>query len=118
MSRLSPNRRRCTTHADARRRSALQHKNRSQTDLVSRSPNGRPANGASTRPILSYDGARVAFQSLSSDLLCQRKCSGVEQDTNLVWDIFLRDRRAGRTYRVSADAAEEWMESSRGPSLY
>jgi len=105
-----------------------------QTDLVSRSPNGRPANAASTRPTLSYDGARVAFQSLSSDLLCQRKCSGVEQDTNLVWDIFLRDRRAGRTYRVSADAAEpqtnieehrsqratdkqEWMESSRGPSL-
>jgi Tol biopolymer transport system component len=88
-----------------------------QTELVSRSPNGRPANAASTRPTVSYDGARVAFQSLASDLLCQRKCSGVEQDTNLVWDIFLRDRRSGRTYRVSADAAEEWMESSRGASL-
>jgi Tol biopolymer transport system component len=88
-----------------------------QTDLVSRSPNGRPANAASTRPTLSYDGTRVAFQSLASDLLCQRKCSGVEQDTNLLWDIFLRDTRAGRTYRVSADAAEEWMESSRGPSI-
>ena len=88
-----------------------------KTELVSRSPNGRPANAASTRPTLSYDGARIAFQSLASDLLCARKCSGIEQDTNLVWDIFLRDRRADRTYRVSADAEEEWMESSRGPSL-
>ncbi len=88
-----------------------------KTELVSRSPNGRPANAASTRPTLSYDGARVAFQSLASDLLCARKCKGVEQDANLVWDVFLRDRLAGRTYRVSADAAEEWMESSRSPSL-
>lgn len=86
-------------------------------ELVSRSPNGRPANAVSTRPTLSYDGARVAFQSLASDLLCERRCHGVEQDANLVWDVFLRDRLAGRTYRVSADAAEEWMESSRGPSL-
>jgi Tol biopolymer transport system component len=88
-----------------------------KTELVSRSPNGRPANAASTRPTLSYDGARIAFQSLASDLLCQQKCSGVEQDTNLVWDVFLRDTRAGRTYRISADAEEEWMERSRGPSL-
>lgn len=88
-----------------------------QAELVSRSPDGRPANAASTRPTLSYDGTRVAFQSLASDLLCQRKCSVDEQDMNLVWDIFLRDRREGRTYRISTDASEEWMESSRGPSL-
>jgi Tol biopolymer transport system component len=88
-----------------------------KTELVSRSPNGRPANAASTRPTLSYDGAWIAFQSLASDLLCQQKCSSVEQDTNLVWDVFLCDTRAGRTYRISAEAEEEWMERSRGPSL-
>ena len=46
------------------------------TDLVSRAPSGRPANGPSLRPALSQDGATVAFQSLASNLVCEGKCQG------------------------------------------
>ena len=46
------------------------------TELVSRTPNGRPANGASLRPALSHDGSRVAFQSLACNLICEGKCQG------------------------------------------
>jgi Tol biopolymer transport system component len=87
------------------------------TELVSRAPSGRPANGASLRPALSQDGAKIAFQSLASNLVCEGKCQGDQPDINLVWDVFVHDRLARRTARVSTDVAEEWMESSRAPSL-
>jgi Tol biopolymer transport system component len=87
------------------------------TDLVSRTPGGRPANGPSLRPALSQDGATVAFQSLASDLVCEGKCRGGQPDINLVWDVFVYNRAARRTTRVSTDISEEWMENSRAPSL-
>ncbi len=87
------------------------------TELVSRTPSGRPTNGPSLRPALSQDGVTVAFQSLASNLVCEGKCQGGQPDINLVWDVFVCDRFARRTARVSTDIGEEWMENSRAPSL-
>jgi Tol biopolymer transport system component len=86
------------------------------TELVSHTPSGRPANGPSLRPALSHDGATVAFQSLASNLVCEGRCQDGQPDINLVWDVFVYDRFARRTARVSTDI-EEWMENSRAPSL-
>jgi len=49
----------------------------------------------STTPAISGDGRRVAFVSFASNL--------VHGDTNNTGDIFLRDRAAGTTTRVSVD---------------
>ena len=87
------------------------------TELVSRTPGGRPANGASLRPALSHDGSRVAFQSLASNLICETRCQGGARDINLLWDVFMLDRSTRRTTRVSTDIGEEWMENSRAPAL-
>jgi len=87
------------------------------TDLVSRTPSGRPANGPSLRPALSQDGATIAFQSLASNLACEGTCQDGQPDVNLLWDVFVYDRFARRTTRVSTDIGEEWMENSRAPSL-
>ena len=87
------------------------------TDLVSRTPSGRPANGPSLRPALSQDGATVAFQSLASNLVCEGTCQGGQPDINLVWDVFVYDSFARCTTRVSTDIGQEWMENSRAPSL-
>jgi Tol biopolymer transport system component len=87
------------------------------TEIVSLAPGGRLANGASARPAVSRDGSRVAFQSLASNLVCERKCRAEESDTNLLWDVFVRDRTTRRTIRSSRDVDEDWMENSRAPSL-
>jgi Tol biopolymer transport system component len=88
------------------------------TELVSRNSSGRRANGASVHPAVSHDGSTIAFQSLASDLLCIDRCQGAQRDINLVWDVFVHDRRSRRTIRASAVSGdEEWMESSRAPSL-
>jgi len=88
------------------------------TELVTRNPSGRPANGRSVHPAVSHDGSTVAFQSLASDLLCTDHCDAVHRDINLVWDVFVHDRRTRDTIRASAgDGDEEWMEVSRAPSL-
>ncbi len=87
------------------------------TELVSRNPGGRQANGPSVHPAVSHDGSTVAFQSLASDFLCTDRCQTGQRDINLVSDVFVHDRRTRRTIRASADGGEEWMESSRAPSL-
>jgi Tol biopolymer transport system component len=86
-------------------------------DLISRTPPGRPANGASARPVLSLDGSMVAYQSVACDLLCQGDCRTEGVDINLLWDVFLHDRRTRRTIRASSDDGEDWLENSRAPSL-
>ena len=87
------------------------------TELVSRNSSGRRANGPSVHPAVSHDGSTVAFQSLASDLLCSNHCDAAQRDINLLWDVFVHDRRTP-TVRASADDGdEEWMESSRAPSL-
>jgi Tol biopolymer transport system component len=58
---------------------------------------GAQANGASAEPSLSADGRYVAFRSAASNL--------VGSDTNAADDIFVRDRTAGTTTRVSVGAA-------------
>ena len=60
---------------------------------VSVSFNGGQANGHSFQPDISSDGRFVVFTSTASNL--------VEDDTNGVDDIFVRDTHAGTTRRVS-----------------
>ena len=87
------------------------------TEMISHAPTGRPANARSARPVVSADGSVIAYQSLASNLLCEDKCGPSESDINLVWDVYVYDRAAGRTIRASSDEHQGWMESSRGPSL-
>jgi Tol biopolymer transport system component len=86
-------------------------------ELVSRTPRGRPDNGTSNRPVISGDGSLVAFQSEAADLICESGCAPHERDINMVWDVFLHDRRRGTTVRVSADEGPEWMDPSGNPAL-
>ena len=87
------------------------------TEMISHAPAGRPANARSARPVVSGDGSVIAYQSLASNLLCEDKCGPSGSDINLLWDVYVYDRAAGRTIRASGDEHEGWMESSRGPSL-
>jgi Tol biopolymer transport system component len=63
------------------------------TELISVDRNGGNANDASGSPAISGDGRLVAFSSDASDL--------VSGDYNGSEDVFLRDRAAGTTERVS-----------------
>ena len=67
------------------------------TERVSVGAGGTQANDISLRPSVSGDGRYVAFSSWASNL--------VPGDTNGDLDIFVRDRLAGTTERVSLDAA-------------
>ena len=86
-------------------------------EIISHGATGRPANAGSARPVVSGDGSVIAYHSLASNLLCEDKCGASERDINLLWDVYVYDRAAGRTIRASGDEHEGWMESSRGPSL-
>jgi Tol biopolymer transport system component len=66
------------------------------TDLVSAGFFGAPAGGGSGAISLSDDGRYVAFASGSADL--------VPYDVNQRDDIFVRDRQAGTTRRVSVNS--------------
>ncbi|MFE0460673.1 TolB family protein [Kitasatospora sp. NPDC058965] len=66
---------------------------RGRTELISVGSGTGPQVGMSTWPGISADGRYVAFGSSRADL--------VPGDTNNVADIFVRDRRAGTTVRVS-----------------
>jgi Tol biopolymer transport system component len=87
------------------------------TELISRAPAGRPGDAACARPVVSGDGSVIAYQSLASNLLCDSKCGPSERDINLLWDVYAYDRPVRRTTRASGDGRQEWVESSRGPSL-
>jgi len=67
------------------------------TERVSVDSAGVEGNSDSTKPSLSADGRYVAFVSYASNL--------VSGDTNGWGDIFVRDRQAGTTTRVSVDSA-------------
>jgi Tol biopolymer transport system component len=80
------------------------------TERVSVDSNGVQANFDCLLPQISGDGRFVAFESVSTNL--------VPGDTNLVWDIFVRDRQTGTTERVSVDSAgNEGNDRSRSPAL-
>ena len=62
-------------------------------DLVLSVKGGRQANRASLWPAISADGKYMAFHARASNL--------VAGDTNDRADVFVRDRMAGETWRVS-----------------
>jgi Tol biopolymer transport system component len=62
------------------------------TERVSLAGVGTEANGASGAPSISADGRLVAFHSLATNL--------VSGDTNMVSDIFVRDRLTQSTERI------------------
>jgi Tol biopolymer transport system component len=66
------------------------------TERVSLGLEGAQANGESTEPSISADGRYVAFVSSASNL--------VPEDTDNRSDIFVFDRQAGTTERVSVDS--------------
>lgn len=69
-----------------------------ETKRVSVDSAGGQVNGSSDYPTISDDGRFVAFQSLATNL--------VGGDSNLVEDVFVHDRQAGATVRVSRNQAE------------
>jgi len=66
------------------------------TERVSVASNGTQGNGHGGDPSISTDGRYVAFESAANNL--------VSGDTNGTFDIFVRDRLAGTTERVSIDS--------------
>ena len=71
---------------------------RVSVDTHGRQGGGDRTNNGSSAPVISANGRYVVFHSADSNLVS----SG---DTNGVFDIFLHDRRTGRTSRRSASAA-------------
>ena len=67
------------------------------TQRVSVATGGAQANGTSFRPSLSANGRLVAFFSFASNL--------VPGDTNGAQDVFVRDRQAGTTERMSVSSS-------------
>jgi Tol biopolymer transport system component len=68
-----------------------------RTTRASVSSRGRQASGGSDSPALSADGRYVAFVSSATNL--------VRGDTNRQGDVFVHDRRTGKTVRVSVSSA-------------
>ena len=68
----------------------------STTELVTVDSTGAAGNGLSKNAAISVDGRYVAFSSIADNL--------VAGDTNDAYDIFVRDRQAGTTERVSVNS--------------
>jgi hypothetical protein len=80
------------------------------TVLISKSSSGAKGNGASGEPSLSRSGRFVAFKSASSNL--------VPNDTNGVYDCFVRDQGSGSTERVSlSSGGAQGNNSCQGPAI-
>ncbi|MCC7078626.1 MAG: PD40 domain-containing protein [Acidimicrobiia bacterium] len=80
------------------------------TERVSVGVAGGDAGGESSSPAVSADGRTVAFTSTSASL--------VAADTNGVADVFVRDRSAATTERVSLDSTgSEVSDASHSPHI-
>jgi Tol biopolymer transport system component len=87
------------------------------TAIVSLDPNGNPGDGDSQFPSISADGNVISFRSTSTNL--------VSGDMNGVPDIFVHDRTAGTTTRVTVtpagrganDVSDEPVLSSDGSAV-
>jgi hypothetical protein len=79
------------------------------TTLVSVATDGTQANRYSWHPAISGDGRYVAFESGATNL--------VPDDTNGAFDIFVRDRVAGTTTRVSVATGGRQSGGGRLPSI-
>jgi Tol biopolymer transport system component len=83
---------------------------RGKTIRVSLSSGGAQANANSTNAAVSADGRFVAFASDASNL--------VRGDANTWGDVFVRDRRTGKTLRVSVSTSGlEGNDVSTSPSI-
>jgi len=72
-------------------------------ELVSIAASGAQANGRSELPATSGDGCVVAFKSLASNLnTCDDDVLACDANGN--YDVYLRDRAAGSTERISVPA--------------
>jgi Tol biopolymer transport system component len=79
-------------------------------EIISVSSSAASGNGEVYHPVISADGAYVAFASASTNL--------VPGDTNAVTDIFVRNRSNGTTQRVSVSSAGvQGSDSSFFPSI-
>jgi hypothetical protein len=76
-----------------------------QTSRASVSSAGAQATGTSLNASISNDGRRVAFESTAANLIAG--------DTNIVRDVFVRDRTGGLTSRVSEGS---FRAQGNGPS--
>ena len=84
------------------------------TELISVNSDEVPGNGRSEGPSVSADGRFVSFQSDSSNIVTPDEPAGFFPDE----DIFVRDRQAGVTYRVSeSSAGEEGNARSLGGTI-
>lgn len=84
----------------------------STTELISVNSNEEPGDARSQSPSVSADGRFVAFQSESTNFASEQ--SGFFTDE----DIFVRDRQAGTTVRVSeSSAGEEGDARSLAPAI-
>ncbi len=91
---------------------------RAITTLVSRTRNGSPANGDSLRPAVSASGRFVVFESVASNLECERRCRTKTTDLNLLPDVYLMDVEAGRARRLSTGGwPGEWWAPSVAPTI-
>jgi Tol biopolymer transport system component len=82
----------------------------SQTTRASVDSSGAQADNSSTSAAISADGRYVAFQSSATNL--------VAQDTNSASDVFVRDRQAGQTARISvASGGAEAHGASNDPAI-
>jgi Tol biopolymer transport system component len=80
------------------------------TERISVDSGGAEADGASFYGLLSADGSKVAFLSYATNL--------VAGDANGAADVFLRDRAAGTTVRVSVDSSgSEADAGSAAPAI-
>lgn len=80
------------------------------TERVSISSEETETNGNCAWPAISEDGRFVVYESNASDL--------VPNDNNGIWDIFVRDRQAGETARISvATGNVEGNGESRLPRI-
>ncbi len=76
----------------------------------------RRANAGSAAPRLSGDGRTVAFESLASDLLCDRRCPEDTLDENVLPDVYLYDRDS-RRFRRASGARGTWWAPSVAPAI-
>jgi hypothetical protein len=71
-------------------------------------------------PAVNFDGSRVAFDSIAMNLVAgdTDTCDPFYQDTGRCPDVFVRNRKAGTTTRVSvaSDGAQE-NHASTDPSI-
>ncbi len=80
------------------------------TELVSVDSGGAQGNNGSQYSSISADGRFVAFESFATNL--------VAGDTNLLIDIFVRDRQSGTTERVSlSTGGAQGNQDSEKPSI-